>query len=46
MVIAVHPHLVDEKARMGAVFCEQYVITSDGCRRFSRHAPELLRVTR
>jgi Xaa-Pro aminopeptidase len=46
MVVAVHPHLVDGTTKTGAVFCEQYAITSDGARRFSRYTPELYRVTR
>jgi Xaa-Pro aminopeptidase len=46
MVIAVHPHLVDGKHHIGAVFCEQYAITADGARRFSSRPTELLRVTR
>jgi Xaa-Pro aminopeptidase len=46
MVVAVHPHLVDGKTKTGAVFCEQYAITADGARRFSRHAAQLYRVTR
>ena len=46
MVIAVHPHLVDQKTRTGAVFCEQYEITTEGARRFSRHPIGLMKVTR
>jgi len=46
MIIAVHPHLVDEKTRTGAVFCEQYEITAEGSRRFSRHPTGLVQVTR
>ena len=46
MVIAVHPHLVDQKTRTGAVFCEQYEITAGGARRFSRHPIGLMKVTR
>jgi Xaa-Pro aminopeptidase len=47
MVVAVHPHLVDETTRTGAVFCEQYVINAEGLpRRFSRHAPVLRRIGR
>ncbi len=46
MVIAVHPHLVDQKTRTGAVFCEQYEITAEGARRFSRHPIGLMQVAR
>jgi Xaa-Pro aminopeptidase len=46
MVVAAHPHVVDPSTGTGAVFCEQYLITPDGPRRFSRYAPELHRVAR
>jgi hypothetical protein len=34
------------KTRTGAVFCEQYEITTEGARRFSRHPIGLVKVTR
>jgi Xaa-Pro aminopeptidase len=46
MVVAVHPHLVDPKTHTGAVFCEQYLLQTDGLRRFSRYPAGLERVTR
>jgi Xaa-Pro aminopeptidase len=46
MVVAAHPHVVDPSTGTGAVFCEQYLITPDGARRFSRHAPEFRTITR
>ena len=46
MVVAVHPHLVDQRTQTGAVFCEQYLITADGSRRFSRYPIGLRRITR
>jgi Xaa-Pro aminopeptidase len=44
-VVAVHPHVVDGASGIGAIFCEQYAITKDGSRRFSRSAPEMKFVT-
>jgi Xaa-Pro aminopeptidase len=46
MVVAVHPHVVDKAIKTGALFCEQYLVTADGPRRFSRLAPALHRVGR
>jgi Xaa-Pro aminopeptidase len=46
MVVAAHPHIVDPSTGTGAVFCEQYLITPDGPRRFSRYAPEFRTITR
>ena len=46
MVVAIHPHIVDEAIKMGAVFCEQYVVTPDSPRRFSRYSPRLRYINR
>ncbi len=46
MVVAVHPHVVNEATRTGAVFCEQYVVTPASPRRFSLFAPGLGYVNR
>jgi Xaa-Pro aminopeptidase len=41
MVVAVHPNVVDDATGIGAVFCEQYAVTDEEPRRFSRFGPEL-----
>jgi Xaa-Pro aminopeptidase len=46
MVVAAHPHVVEQRTKTGAVFCEQYLITPEGSRRFSRYAPEFRTITR
>jgi Xaa-Pro aminopeptidase len=44
MVIALHPHIVDEAAGVGASLCDTFLIDAEGGAPFSRHARDLIAI--
>jgi Xaa-Pro aminopeptidase len=46
MVIALHPHIVDDVAGVGASLCDTFLIGAAGGTPFSRHARDLITIPR